>query len=31
MTDEELKGIRAYLRTVPSKGKPSKTQTAQAD
>jgi mono/diheme cytochrome c family protein len=31
MTDEELKAIRAYLRTVPAKGKPSKTQTAQAD
>ena len=31
MTDEELKAIRAYLRTVPSKGKLSKTQGPQAD
>jgi mono/diheme cytochrome c family protein len=31
MTDEELKAIRAYLRTVPAKGTLSKTQSGQAD
>jgi len=28
MSDDELKAIRAYLRTVPPKGKPSKSQQA---
>ena len=28
MTDDELKAIRAYLRTVPARGKKTKTQEA---
>ena len=31
MTDEELTAIHAYLKTVPAKGKRSKTQGGQAD
>ncbi|HZA34443.1 MAG TPA: cytochrome c, partial [Vicinamibacterales bacterium] len=31
MTDQELTAVHAYLKTVPGKGKRSKTQSAQAD
>jgi mono/diheme cytochrome c family protein len=31
MTDDELKAIRAYLRTVPATGKKTKSQDGQAD
>jgi mono/diheme cytochrome c family protein len=31
MTDDELKAIRAYLRTVPAKGKKTRSQDGQAE